>query len=134
MSLEIPTYTIRYDATRERVLTDAYAWVCNLTVDYRAVTGAFMVSIDASAADANAGYPPLDGVQVTLGQLLVPADPAAAPPVEEVRFPDLPTLLARADALLAAAPSLGAHGAIRAAIYEALQALHPLFAGSTQVP
>lgn len=118
MSLQLPSFTPPYSATP---IQNAYAWIANLLIDFRAMSGSLMMSIDASASDAAAGYPPIQGIAITLGQTLVPVNgntPA-------VTFPTLQELLADPE-------FAQAFGVIRTKLYTQLLN-HSTFAGSTEV-
>ena len=126
MSLQLPTFQ---DPTRATPIANAYAWISNLVLDFRANNGqgggSLMVGINASAADAAAIMPAVAGVSVTLGQTLVPANPVATPPAPAVTFPTFAQLMTDPDFATA-------FGTIREKLYTALLQ-HPAFAGATEV-
>lgn len=123
MSLQIPSYP---DPTSTTPIANAYAWISNLVLDFRANSGqgggSMMIGVNRSAADAAALMPAVAGVAVSLGQMLVPAT-GNTPAVTYPTFAEL-----MSDPEFAAA-----FATIRAKLYTPLLSA-PAFAGATEVP
>jgi hypothetical protein len=123
MALLIPTYPNDYDAAHP--LADAYAWIAGLALDLSINAGRVTLNVHPNASAWQDR--PAAQLGVALGQVLVPGNPAADPPVAEVRFPRLDELMQDAD-------FSAAYQTIGAKLYAALVATHPLLAGATMAP
>ncbi len=125
MSLLVPSFAAHQFATP---LTNAYAWVSGLAIDFGTGAGRATINVHPDVASALASKPPIDQVTIGLGDILVPAQGQTP----AVTFPTLSQLVASATAEQKSTPTLDPFAALRAAIYSALIS-HPLFVGSTQV-
>lgn len=125
MSLQVPSYP---DPTSTTPVTNAYAWIASLAIDFVSGAGRVTVWVNRNAASASAALPPVATLDYGLGQVITPASGSTP----AVTFPTLTQLLTSAATIQAANPSSAPFDSIRAAVYQALQAL-PQFAGSTQV-
>jgi hypothetical protein len=90
MALDIPTYPNPFDPNTP--LTNVYAWMSGIGMDMSNNTGRLTLNIHPNEA-AWVGTP-IGQISIALGETLVPANPTAEPPVEEVKFPTFTELMA----------------------------------------
>ena len=122
MALSVPSYPNPYDPSTP--IANAYALIAGLYLDMSNSTGRVVLNINPSETAWAAA--PLAQAAVSLGETLVPGDPAVSPPVAPVVFPTLAEMMA--DTEFAAA-----FNTIGSKIYQRVQALVPAFKGSTLV-
>lgn len=115
------------------VLTAAYAYNAGLYFDVSKGTGRIVLNVHPDAATAAAGFPPADQLSLTLGQVVVPGDPAADPPRAEIRAVTLTELLAEAaESVITSTPPTGQDAYIILSVLFIREWLkHPALAGST---
>lgn len=125
MSLQLPSYP---DPTNTSPITNAYAWIAQINLDFVAGSGRVVVWVNRDAASAAAGLPPVATLGFALGEVVVPASGSAP----AVTFPTLAQLLTSAATIQAATPANAPFDSFRQAVYQALMTL-PQFAGATEV-
>lgn len=106
MSLRLPSYP---DSHYAEPLTDAYAWVSMVAIDFGANSGRIAVNIHPNSQSAAAGKVPLDQLGMAMGR----------------DFPSLAELMGDAE-------FASAFGVIRTKLYDRLKAL-PAFQGAVDV-
>jgi len=117
MALRLTNVPNPYD--RANPFETAYAWIAGVYLDISQNSGTAVFNVNPNEDSAKS--PPLFQVTIRLGEVLVPADPTADPPVEEIRFPTLEQLMGNAGSSFSTAFNL-----IGADLYEnALN--HPMF-------
>lgn len=67
MSLQVPSYPSSYDVDP---ITDAYAWIAFLAIDFSSVQGNVILNINRSAEAANSGCSPDSQLSLPLGDKL----------------------------------------------------------------
>lgn len=106
-------------------ITNAYAWIAGLWIDFTTGSGTIEVYVHRSAAAASAvPLPPVaDHFRVTLGQ----------PVTATYMFPTLAQVQQQAATAAQANPALDPFSALRQVLYQGLLN-HPKLAGATAVP
>ena len=122
MAISIPSYPNPFEPAKPVVA--AYAWTSFIALDLFANQGRLQLNINPNLTSWSA--PPMGTISVALGQVFVAANPAAVPPVAEVRFP-------RLDELMADPAFASAYNTIGSKLYAALLLYHPALAGATSV-
>lgn len=123
MSLQIPSFTPSQNQFAGPV-SNAYAWINELHVNYVDGSGSVGVAVYFSAVAGNTpGCAPIDQIHIAIG-----ADMGHG-----VAFPTLKEIIAAAAQAQQANPALNPEAAIGQVLYTALRN-HPRFAGATQVP
>ncbi len=119
MALIIPSFPNKFNP--DHPFSNAYAWMAGIALDISQGAGRLTLNINPNA---NAwASPPIDQIGITLGEVLVQANPSADPPVAEVKFPTLTELMANEE-------FAAAYNKIGLILYEAAMA-HSKLTGST---
>lgn len=90
MAINISEYTNPFDPNTP--LTNVYGWLSFIALDIASGSGRMTINLHPNEA-AWQGQP-LDQINIDLGQLLKPADPAANPPTEAIFAYKLEELMA----------------------------------------
>jgi hypothetical protein len=121
MYLIIPSYQTPQHSTP---IVNAIGWITYLNINWFTSLGSIRVSIHPDVASMTAGLSSLDEFAVQFGEVFIPANPDAEPPVEEVHFPTLAELDTLSKEALASDSTLAPFEAIKKVSYDNLL-LHP---------